>query len=126
MFLASCNDEALAKEIKFTAICTSREVILLPLEMLRFRSTNRGPLWKRFSLQQYRPLSMILFVCPSKILHKHCFHFLLGHTMVPRENKGNTYAKFWTDKNSVMVFLKVAYYLLYEEKILTDRIRPTN
>ena len=31
---------------------------------------------------------------PSKILHKHCFHFPLGPTMVPRENKNNVYAKF--------------------------------
>ena len=29
-----------------------------------------------------------------QILPKHCFQFLLGLTMVPRENKNNTYAKF--------------------------------
>ena len=28
------------------------------------------------------------------ILHKHCFQFLLGLTIVPRENKNNAYAKF--------------------------------
>ena len=28
-------------------------------------------------------------------LHKHCFQFLLGLAMVPRENKNNAYAKFW-------------------------------
>ena len=28
-----------------------------------------------------------------QILHKHCFQFLLGLTMVPRENKNNAYAK---------------------------------
>ena len=28
-----------------------------------------------------------------KILHKHCFQFLLRLTMVPRENKNNAYAK---------------------------------
>ena len=32
---------------------------------------------------------------PPKFLHKHCFHFLMGPTMIPRENKNNTYAKFW-------------------------------
>ena len=31
----------------------------------------------------------------SKILQKHCFQFLLGFTVVPRENKSNSYAKFW-------------------------------
>mgnify|MGYP006964547207 CR=1 FL=1 len=32
-------------------------------------------------------------------LHKQCFHFLLGLTMVPRENKSNAFAKFWrTDR----------------------------
>ena len=29
-----------------------------------------------------------------QILHKHCVTFLLGLTMVPRENKNNAYAKF--------------------------------
>ena len=28
-----------------------------------------------------------------QILHKHCFQFLLGLTMVPRENKNNAYVK---------------------------------
>ena len=28
-----------------------------------------------------------------QILHKHCFQFLLGLTVVPRENKNNAYAK---------------------------------
>ena len=35
----------------------------------------------------------ILCLYPQ-ILHKHCFQFLLGITMVPRENKNNVYAKF--------------------------------
>ena len=29
-----------------------------------------------------------------QILHKHCLPFLLGLTMVARENKNNAYAKF--------------------------------
>ena len=29
-----------------------------------------------------------------QILHKHCFQFFMGLTMVPRENKNNAYAKF--------------------------------
>ena len=33
--------------------------------------------------------TIILFVCPSKILHEHCFYFLLGPTMVPRETENN-------------------------------------
>ena len=47
--------------------------------------------------------SIILFVCPSKILHfyKHSFYFLLGLTMVPRETGNNAYAKFWRDKQRV-------------------------
>ena len=31
----------------------------------------------------------------SQILHRHCFHFLLGLTIVPWENKNNAYVKFW-------------------------------
>ena len=31
---------------------------------------------------------------PPKILHNHCFQFLLGITVVPREIQDNGYAKF--------------------------------
>ena len=31
---------------------------------------------------------------PPKILHNHCFQFLLGITVVPREIEKNDYAKF--------------------------------
>ena len=34
-----------------------------------------------------------LCLCPQ-IFHKHCFQFLLGNRVVPRENKNNAYAKF--------------------------------
>ena len=33
-------------------------------------------------------------VCP-RILHNHCFQFLLGTTVVLREIEDNGYAKFW-------------------------------
>ena len=40
-----------------------------------------------------------------QILHKSCFQFLLGLTMVPRENKNNACAKFWvTNKEYYGVF----------------------
>ena len=43
-----------------------------------------------------------------QILHKHCFQFFLGLTMVPRENwKDNAYAKFGGNEQSVLwYFLK--------------------
>ena len=45
-----------------------------------------------------------LFV-PPKIFYQHCFHFLLGLTMLPRENKSS--AKFWRDKQRILwVFWK--------------------
>ena len=34
-------------------------------------------------------------VHPPKILHSHCFQFLLGITVVPREIQGNGYANVW-------------------------------
>ena len=34
------------------------------------------------------------FCLSPQILHKHCLQFLLGLTMVQRENKNNPYAKF--------------------------------
>ena len=32
---------------------------------------------------------------PLKILHNHCFQFLLGFTVIPREIEDNGYAKLW-------------------------------
>ena len=46
--------------------------------------------------------TIILFVCPSKMLHKHCFYFLLELTMVSRETGNNSYAKLWRDKQIVL------------------------
>ena len=40
--------------------------------------------------------TVILFVCPSKILHKHCFQFILGPLKVPRENKDSFYSFHYT------------------------------
>ena len=38
----------------------------------------------------------MLFVCDPQILHKHCFQFLVGVKMAPKETKKkNAYAKFW-------------------------------
>ena len=57
--------------------------------------------------------SVVLFVCPSKILHKHCFHFLLGRTMVPGENKNLLMQNFAGQTKNIMVFLKVVYAFSY-------------
>ena len=46
--------------------------------------------------------TIILFVCPHKILHKHCLYFLLELTMILRETGKNAYAKFWVDKQRVL------------------------
>ena len=44
-----------------------------------------------------------------QILHKHCFQFLLGLTMVPIENKNNAYVKFGGQIKSIMVFSGMAH-----------------
>ena len=38
--------------------------------------------------------TIILFLPPPQILHKHCFQFLLGLTMVTRENNNNANSNF--------------------------------
>ena len=40
-------------------------------------------------------LSVMHFVYLQKNLHKHCFHFLLRLTIVPREIEDNAYANFF-------------------------------
>ena len=56
----------------------------------------------------------MFFVCHPKSLHKHCFQFLLGVKMAPRETENNAYAKFWAYKQRalwyVMVFSGVVNY----------------
>ena len=49
----------------------------------------------------------MLFVCHSKILHKHCLQFLLGVKMAPRETENNAYAKFWGDKERALWYVMV-------------------
>ena len=39
---------------------------------------------------------------PLTILHNHCFQFLLGITVVPRQIQGNDYAKFWGSTRWIM------------------------
>ena len=56
--------------------------------------------------------TIIFFACASKSLHKYCFYFHLGLTMVQRETGNNAYAKFWRDKQKgIMVFLILANWL---------------
>ena len=45
-------------------------------------------------LQKVPKHTIMLFVCNPNILHKHCFQFLLGVKMAPRETENNAYAKF--------------------------------
>ena len=60
----------------------------------------------------------MLFVCRPKfcISIVHCFQFLLGIKMAPRETENNAYAKFWGDKQTalwhVMVFSGVVNWYL--------------
>ena len=59
----------------------------------------------------------MLFVCHTKILHKHCVQFLLGVKMGPRETDNNAYTKFLSDKQRelwyVMVFSGVVIAILF-------------
>ena len=61
----------------------------------------------------------MLFVCHPKILHKHCFQFLLGVKMAPRDTENNAYAKFWGDKQRALWYVVV--FLEWSIAIITDR-----
>ena len=45
--------------------------------------------------------------CHPKILHKHCFQFLIGVKMAPRETEDNAYANFWGDKQRALWYAMV-------------------
>ena len=56
----------------------------------------------------------MLFVCHTKILHKHCFQFLLGVKMASRETENNAYAKFWGwQTKSIMVCYGISGVVIY-------------
>ena len=60
--------------------------------------------YDHFFIGQFGRYHNTLCLSPH-ILHKHCFQFLLGLIMVPRENKNNTYAKFGgTNKEYYVIF----------------------
>ena len=52
----------------------------------------------------------------SKILHKNCFYFLLGLTIVSRENKNNAHAKFWRTNEE--------YYGIFESGLWKSKWLP--
>ena len=86
--------------------CTSS---LTMNEKFQYRTRPPSAVLKNFELVFYifewQKATIILFVCPSKVLHKHRVHFLLGPTMVPRVNKSNTYANFFkTNKEYYGIF----------------------
>ena len=66
---------------------------------------NDVSIWLNIRIGLFQKYHNTLYL-PSKNLHKHCFQFYLGLTMVPRENKNNTFGR---QIKSIMVFLKVAY-----------------
>ena len=49
----------------------------------------------------------MLFVRHPKILHKHCFRFLLEVKMTPRETENDAYAKFWGDKQRALWYVMI-------------------
>ena len=70
-------------------------------------------------------MCIMLFDCHPKSLRKHCFQFLMGVKMTPRETENNAYAKFWGDKQRalwyIMVFSGVVNCVPIILKFLTNR-----
>ena len=68
----------------------------------------------------------MLFVCHPKILHKHCFQFLLGVKMAPRETENNAYAKFWSDKERALWYVMVFSGVVNTVSVIVMQIRLYN
>ena len=65
----------------------------------------------------------MLFVCHPKILHKHCFQFVLGVKMAPRETENNAYAKFWDDKQRALWYVMVFSAVVNTVSVIVKQIR---
>ena len=57
-----------------------------------------------------------------KIIHNHCFHFLLGITVDPREIEGKGYAKFWGGKQSALQSNVKMVNIPWFIRLLADRL----
>ena len=66
---------------------------------------------------------IMLFVCHPKILHKHCFQFVLGVKMAPRETENNAYAKFWDDKQRALWYVMVFSAVVNTVSVIVMQIR---
>ena len=68
----------------------------------------------------------MLFVCHPKKLHKHCFQFLLGVKMAPRETEDNAYAKFGGGKQRtlwyVIVFLAMEWTISHTNFVTSSSV----
>ena len=92
-------------------ICGVDRFAIIPLSLnstILVKYATTGPKWGPFKQVQrighFGKYHNTLCLSPQ-ILHKHCFQFLLGLTMVPRENKNNSYAKFGrTNKEYYSIF----------------------
>ena len=57
-----------------------------------------------------------------QIFHNHCFQFLLGITVVPREIEGKGYAKFWGGKQSALQSNVKMVNIPWFIRLLADRL----
>ena len=70
----------------YYSYCVAPDIAYITLRGIFYNKPSVMTFWSTenqsaFLINQYQ----ILFVFSSKILHKQCFNFLLGLTMVPRE-----------------------------------------
>ena len=59
------------------------------------------------------------------ILLDHCFQFLQGTTVIPREIEDNGYAKFWIYSSGIVVCVKMVNFLIDFDKKTTAIARKT-
>ena len=64
----------------------------LKLYLFLFLRVYYSPFWNRPYCTLFNPPPP---PPPQKKVHNHCFQFLLGISVVPRDIKDNGYAKFW-------------------------------
>ena len=59
-----------------------------------------------------------------QILHSHCFQFLLGITVVPREIEDNGYAKFGGKTRCIMISVKIVNIVYIWEYLKCGQVLP--
>ena len=105
-----------------------------PWSRILFKTIFKLSVWGPYAFEGIRHFHIVhnALCLPPKILHKHCFQFLLRLTIVPKEIENNAYAKFLgvneTTTTTTTLYLLIIFLQLFfsTTKCIMDNVEVAN